>query len=223
MLSPCPRPFAFVALFFALWLLRMGTYAHIDAGLLDHFEKRLLSDGWRIAIWVLVPLLWLRWIERRPLRMALFPIAALAPKRGWLLVVIAIVCLPFLQRLFNGTWTGIPKDAGAMLLIAGTLSTAVVAIAEEFLFRGVFLSGLLARNWAFVPANAVTAAFFSLSHWPGWLYGGGVSPANLAIMSIHMVLYGLLFGGIVRLQGTLWGAILVHFANNIVSGGSFRP
>jgi membrane protease YdiL (CAAX protease family) len=110
-----------------------------------------------------------------------------------------------------------------VVLIGGTLSTAVVAISEEFLFRGVFLSGLLARNWSYLSANAITAVFFSLSHWPGWLYGGGVSAASLAAMSVHMVFYGLLFGGFVRLEGGLKGAILVHFANNIVAGGLFRP
>ena len=42
-------------------------------------------------------------------------------------------------------------------------------------------------------------------------------------MSVHMLLYGLVFGGFVRLEGGLKGAILVHFANNIVAGGLFRP
>jgi membrane protease YdiL (CAAX protease family) len=223
MSNTCPRPFALMALFFALWLIRMAAYAHIDASASDYFEKRLLSDGWRIAVWVIPPLLWLSWIERRLLGTALFPVAPLSPKRGWLLVAIVIGCLPLLSRAFNGVWIGIPKDAAIAVLIAGTLSTAVVALSEEFLFRGVFLSGLLARKWSFLAANAVTAVFFSLSHWPGWLYGGGVSPGSLAIMSIHMVLYGLLFGGIVRLEGGLRGAILVHFANNIVSGTLFRP
>ena len=41
-------------------------------------------------------------------------------------------------------------------------------------------------------------------------------------MSVHMFFYGLLFGGFVRLQGGLMGAILVHFANNIVAGGLGR-
>ena len=218
-----PRPFALMALFFALWLLRMAAYGHVDVNILDYVEKRLLAEGWRIAIWVAVPIAWLMWIERRPLATALFPISPLAPGRGWLLVAAAIVCLPFFQRLFGGTWTGIPANVTAEVLIGGTLSTAVVAISEEFLFRGVFLSGLLARNWSYLSANAITAVFFSLSHWPGWLYGGGVSAASLAAMSVHMFFYGLLFGGFVRLEGGLKGAILVHFANNIVAGGLFRP
>jgi membrane protease YdiL (CAAX protease family) len=219
----CPRPFALIALFFALWLIRMAAYRYTDAGISDYVEKRLLSEGWRIAIWVAVPIAWLMWIERRRLTTALFPISPLAPVRGWLLVAAAIVCLPFFQRLFGGTWTGIPANVTAEVLIGGTLSTAVVAISEEFLFRGVFPSGLLAQRWSYLSANAITAVFFSLSHWPGWLYGGGISAASLAAMSVHMFFYGLLFGGFVRLEGGLKGAILVHFANNIVAGGLFRP
>jgi membrane protease YdiL (CAAX protease family) len=201
----------------------MAAYRYTDAGITDYVDKRLLSEGWRIAIWVAAPIAWLMWVERRRLSTALFPVSPLAPRRGWLLVAAAIVCLPFFQRLFGGTWTGIPANVSAVVLIGGTLSTAVVAISEEFLFRGVFLSGLLARNWSYLSANAITAVLFSLSHWPGWLYGGGVSAPGLAIMSVHMVFYGLLFGGFVRLEGGLKGAILVHFANNIVAGGLFRP
>ena len=82
----CPRPFALIALFFALWLIRMAAYRYTDAGISDYVEKRLLSEGWRIAIWVAVPIAWLMWIERRRLATALFPISPLAPGRGgsWL-------------------------------------------------------------------------------------------------------------------------------------------
>ena len=218
----CPRPFALMALFFALWLIRMAAYRYVDVGISDYVEKRLLAESWRIAIWVIVPLAWLAWVERRALATALFPVSPLALWRGWLLVAGAIVCLPFFQRLFGGTWTGIPAHVSTEVLIGGTLSTAVVALSEEFLFRGVFLSGLLGRNWSYLSANAITAIFFAFSHWPGWLYGGNVSAASLATMSVHMLLYGLVFGGFVRLEGGLKGAILVHFANNIVAGGLFR-
>jgi membrane protease YdiL (CAAX protease family) len=134
----------------------------------------------------------------------------------------AAASLLLLERIFKGVWTGIPQDVSWTVAIAGTASTAMVAFAEEFLFRGAILSGLLRSGWRFLPANAVTALFFSLSHWPGWLYGGNVSLPALALMTGHMFVYGLAFGGFVRLQGDLRTAMFVHFVNNLIAGGLFK-
>ena len=140
----------------------MAAYRYTDAGISDYVEKRLLSEGWRIAVWVAAPIAWLMWIELPPLSTALFPISPLAAATG-LAPGCRRNCLASLSFsvYFGGAWTGIPAGhVSAVVLIGGTLSTAGIAISEEFLFRGVFLSGLLARRWSYLPRTLLQRYFF---------------------------------------------------------------
>jgi membrane protease YdiL (CAAX protease family) len=211
-----------MAVFFVFWLLRMAAYGKIDEQIASAAGRQLVSAAWRIAFWIGLPLLWLKAVEQRPLRSALHPCQPLSP-RWWPLATLGVIALIFVgERLTRGVWTGIPPHAAAPVLLRGSLAMVVVAIAEEFLCRGVILSGLLMRGWSYRIASLFVSLFFTLTHWPGWLYGGTMGPGTLAELSLRIFLFGLLMTFLVRLEGGLKSAMLVHLVNNLVAGVAFK-
>jgi hypothetical protein len=91
------------------------------------------------------------------------------------------------------------------------------ALAEEMLFRGFIFRNLRDRH-SFLCANLVTAILFLAIHWPGWLYMQGFHGGLLAL-SGSILLIGFVLGGLVEISGSLWPAVLLHLANNIMAAG----
>ncbi len=216
------RPLALMAVFFAFWLLRMVAYGKIDEQIAGAADRQLVSAAWRIAFWIGLPFLWLQAIEQRHLQSALHPSQPLTP-RWWPFATLGVIALIFIgERLTRGVWTGVPEDSSVSVLLRGSLAMVVVAIAEEFLCRGVILSGLLMRGWNYRTASLSVSLFFTLTHWPGWLYGGTMGAGTLAELSVRTFLFGLLMAFLVRLEGGLKSAVLVHLVNNLVAGDAFK-
>jgi hypothetical protein len=88
-----------------------------------------------------------------------------------------------------------PILAGGYILIAAPLY-------EEFLFRRIFLGGMLADGRPKILALVVSSALFGLIHL-NWLQG------------VHAFLLGLLLGGIYMKKGSFSLVLLAHVANNL--------
>lgn len=216
------NPWPFLAVFFAAWILRVLMEQQLGVSADDYLQRRLWSDGWRVLLWLILPLFWLEVIERRSLSAALRPSKGQAPR----LVPITVISLTIGHlcwlKLSTDSWHGIPADLPQSHYLAGVIGGLLVGLAEEFVFRGIFLSALIARRWPFAAANIIVALFFMLIHWPGWLLlGSGMSPVDLLFASLNILLFGLAMGGLVWLEGGLIAAILVHAAIDLSNGLGF--
>lgn len=88
------------------------------------------------------------------------------------------------------------------LSIAAVVTIIGAPISEELFFRGLVFSGLL--KWGFWPAALISAFMFSLVHFdPGSL---------IPFMGIAVLMCWLYWR-----RGSLWDAILFHFAFNTLS------
>lgn len=188
----------------------------------DYLQRRLWSDGWRILCWLILPLFWLQVIERRPLSAALHPCKGRAPRLVPLIVISLTIGHLCWLKLSTDRWHAIPADLPQSHYIAGAVGGLLVGLAEEFVFRGIFLSALIARRWPFAIANVIVALFFTLIHWPGWLLlGDGMSPVDLLFATATILVFGLIMGGLVWLEGGLVAAVLVHAAIDLINGLAF--
>lgn len=89
-------------------------------------------------------------------------------------------------------------------IIMGAIATVLVApVAEEAFFRGFVFAGLLPR-WGFWPAAAVSGALFSLAH------------ADLGSL-LPFALVGMVFAWLYYRTNTIWTAVAMHFAFNLIS------
>lgn len=93
------------------------------------------------------------------------------------------------------------------LLLAGTVTVLVQALAEEVYFRG-WLQALLVRVVRPRVAVVVTAIGFALLH----IAGGAHDMLALG----NLFLGGLLFGLLAQAGGTIWPAAAAHFSWNAV-------
>jgi uncharacterized protein len=109
-----------------------------------------------------------------------------------------------------GASTGLHVTYGQASTAGGYAAVALLAIAEENLFRG-FLAGLLFRRYGFAVGNVIQALIFTAPHlllllasirfWPilpaqfvaGWLLGllrdksGSVGPGSLAHVAANVL------------------------------------
>ena len=88
-------------------------------------------------------------------------------------------------------------------------------ISEEILFRG-FILNKLGETLRFWTANLLTAVLFTLIHWPFWLWRNGFQVGMLQT-SAGIFLLAILLGYVVRLTNSLWPAVAVHVANNLLA------
>jgi membrane protease YdiL (CAAX protease family) len=126
---------------------------------------------------------------------------------GLALAVIAI----FLSNRIYAIINGMTPSKGIYLL-----AMLVVALADEFIFRGYLmlrLQGLWGDTWGWVAQ----ALLFSLWHLPQKLIlEHVVDPASLAISLAYMFAFGLLLGWIMRKSGNILAPALYHAIHNWV-------
>ena len=82
------------------------------------------------------------------------------------------------------------------------LMTAVPALLEEFLFRGLVMQGL--RCFGDGVALLLSSLLFGLAHFS-------------ILQDINAFLMGLLLGYFVLRTGSLWTGVILHFANNLLA------
>lgn len=139
-----------------------------------------------------------------------------------------LVMLALIAQLTVNRWVQPPGDYPTHLLFSLTLSSVIVGVFEELLFRGAILSSLSA---ALRPRYAIliSSALFTVYHvqaqaimgWPGiFLFGILMSRMRLdgislwALMAIHATYDALLFW-ISASPVFSWTRIWVHLAGDI--------
>lgn len=105
--------------------------------------------------------------------------------------------------------------SGPALGATALVLTTANAIVEEIPFRG-FLLGQLEGRLGFWRANLAQAALFVAVHVPAWLAQGlrfEILPSSLVLGTLALVL-----GWVTRRSGTIWIAVVLHAANNVIAG-----
>jgi hypothetical protein len=95
------------------------------------------------------------------------------------------------------------EPRGFAAVCVGFLMSVLPGVCEESLFRGFTQRGLL-RRWSPVAAIGTASVFFALMHWDRQH-----SPAVFPL--------GAWFGFVAWRTGSVWPAVLCHFANNLVA------
>jgi membrane protease YdiL (CAAX protease family) len=215
-------PWLFILSFFVLWIIRLYAYKLGEQSVQNFFLKRLLSDGWRVLVWVVLPIAWLALIEQRPINTAFRPLAAKSPRMARITALALIALIVIGYRWTYGHWTGIPSNRTWDVYTAVLPGVLLVGLAEELVFRGVFFSGLLQAGWSARTASLLASIMFTLSHWPAWLIASGpIGPVAMLAASTRLAVFGLVMNGLVILEGGLLLAIIVHAFNDLWVGVFF--
>ncbi len=135
---------------------------------------------------------------------ASFPLMLLA---GLAVVLAAAYLNSFLMEFFNYSkyteeimTTDLSEN---YLLLLAFIGTAIVpAFAEEFLFRGVILTNLL--PYGKTTAIVASSALFALMH-------------QNAGQLLYTFVAGIVLGFIYVRTRSIWGCVLLHFVNNLMS------
>ncbi|MCF8277972.1 MAG: CPBP family intramembrane metalloprotease [Flavobacteriales bacterium] len=88
--------------------------------------------------------------------------------------------------------------------------------AEEVFFRGIVLRQELKTRsaWLSIP---ISATCFMLFHLPSWIIVQQQPMLELAINSLSIFVYGLVFGVIYWLARSIWTTFIPHSANNLIA------
>jgi membrane protease YdiL (CAAX protease family) len=205
----------------ALWTARMGLHAPIDLSLPHGAARTLAAAGFKLVIFVVVPLALIYAIERRPwtepfgLPAGNRPVLAITVALVWFTITVTVFLLVVREpRIVPG---GMPWRVFAVIVF----SVLVTAIAEEVAFRGAILPRMLHR-YGNLRGHAITAALFVAVHWPAWIFvSGGPDLALAALLSAQLFVFALVLGIVTVLSGTIWIAVALHAANNFIAGGVF--
>ena len=96
------------------------------------------------------------------------------------------------------------RYGGVALAVLSAGAVLAAPLGEEFIFRGLFLQGLLGSRWPTRVAILVSAAIFSAVH---------LDPVGFLARLELGVLFGVLF---VR-TGSLWPGMAAHFGTNLTA------
>jgi membrane protease YdiL (CAAX protease family) len=98
-----------------------------------------------------------------------------------------------------------------------TYTCVIVAITEEWMFRGYVLSDIMAGGAGLRNANLVTTAAFLVPHLVGWSFQGTLISHVKSFGLIGLILVSLLLGFVRWRSRSLVASMLVHAANNLLS------
>ncbi|MDQ1257380.1 MAG: protease family protein [Candidatus Hydrogenedentes bacterium] len=212
------RFLAFLACFYGAWCLRVVLLMPVDDWIEAAWLQQCWSQGLRVSLWVLPVFLYIRYIDRANpltfLRLDVLP-------KGRPLVMGVGIAVGFLALciaaafLFQGAaLTKLTAMTGARW--ASLLGwVAIVAAAEEILFRG-FIFRKLRERFPFQRANLLNAVLFLLIHVPGWLYMQGPH-WGLLTLSVSILIVGYVLGLLTEVTKSLWPPIVLHALNNVIS------
>jgi len=213
------RPLAFVGVLFAVWLLRLAALPVTDLAAENVADARMFAELWRLAIWLVLPLVWVAWIERVDPRAAIDQRPGRRVWLGWLVAFLATAGARGLEVLAGSGWIAIPSVPMQSFMVA-SISLLFAALCEELVFRGLVLKALR-RRLAFWPANAATALLYAAMLAPGWVALVELDAGQFGYLFASVFLFGLLLGWLVRQTGTVWVAVAAHFFNDFLQGFGF--
>lgn len=210
----------FLAVFFAAWTLRIALIPWTDALADTSAEARMIADGWRFALWLVLPIVWCVAVEKVDPRAAADQRPGTRPWLGWVFAIAYLIASRAAGVAAGEAWHAIPDDLPPLAYFIALVGLAFVALVEVYVFFGLVLKALRAR-FSFWIANAIAAALFAAINVPGWVALIELDAMTLAILTGQVVAFGLLLGLTVRLSGGLLVALLLHFANNALQGLGF--
>jgi len=208
----------FIALFFAVWALRATALFFIDERIHSQALVWLYSNAVKFLLWVVPAAVYLRVVDHQP-ALAYLRLTTPVNRRGLgytvLLSVLYFAATILFETRFGGKNV---NDLYAASLVEWLTATAFIffsPISEEILFRG-FVLHQFAERLRFWAANLITATLFTLIHWPFWVWRNGF---HLPIIqnSAGILLLAILLGYVVKLTGSLWPAVALHIANNLLA------
>jgi membrane protease YdiL (CAAX protease family) len=211
---------AFLAVFFAAWTLRILAIPWTDAVADTPATARMIADAWRVALWLVLPVLWCVAVEKIAPRAAMDQRPGSNPWLAWALAAAYLVVSRALAMWGGENWHSIPSTDTGPSFIAAIVGLAFVAVVEVFVFFGLVLKALRAR-FGFWIANALASFLFAAIQLPGWVMLIELDAPTLATLLVQVALFGLLLGATMRLAGSPVPAIVLHFLNNALAGLGF--
>lgn len=152
---------------------------------------------------------------RRPSEMSLKP----AKNQLFKIIICIIISLSYfaaviiLNLIFDNKYhlSGLIRKPESFLALLGIISYYfLVAFSEELFFRAYILNVIIKRKGAKVIALSVQAILFSAMHI--------VSPSYDSLPAfIFAFIIGLMLGYLALEQGNIWGVVVLHWANNVLS------
>jgi uncharacterized protein len=216
--SSFKRLLIFILLFFAVWAVRATVLFFIDERIQSEALRSVYSNGVKFLIWVAPAVIYLRRLDRQP---ALRYLKLTTPinKKG-LVYTIILSALYFAATILFETRVGGKNlhDLYAASLAEWLKAFAFIffsPISEEILFRG-FVLNQFAERLRFLTANLLTAALFTLIHWPFWIWRNGFQ-GWIIQASAGIFFLAVLLGYAVKLTNSLWPAVALHIANNLLA------
>lgn len=207
----------YVAVFLIVWSLRATVFIAIDESIYPEVWRSVYSTAVKFIFWVVPVFILLAVLHLRPLKY--LKLITPIDKRG--LAIVAIVAAVWFSLTILGESMMTHRSPRAMfnwksISLLGTLFTILSPIWEEILFRGFFLNRLN-ESLSFWRSNVLQAALFMLVHAPYWVSKNGMSGPVIKDLA-NVFLLGCLFGWAMKKTNSLWPAIGIHIANNLISG-----
>jgi uncharacterized protein len=208
----------FILLFFAVWAARATALFFIDERIQSEAMRSVYSNAVKFLVWVVPAAVYLRRLDRRP-PLAYLKLTTPVDKKG-LVYTLILSALYFAATVLFETRVGGKNlnDLYAASLAEWLRALAFIffsPISEEILFRG-FVLNQFAERMRFWTANLLTALLFTLIHWPFWVWRNGFQ-GWIVQTSLGIFLLAVLLGYAVKLTNSLWPAVALHIANNLLA------
>jgi membrane protease YdiL (CAAX protease family) len=209
----------FVMAFFAIWSLRATLLYSIDESFAAGLPRTAYATAVKLLLWCGLGAGFVVLVRREnPLHYCGLTTAVDARVFAKCLAL----TLAFVTAILGVELTlgGKGFNAAALLDIIGAsgfLMFFVSPAVEEFMFRGLILKEI-ARLTANATANILTSLLFVGIHLPFWLYYGGLTDVVVA-NAVGVFIFSMVAGWFYLKSGSVWPAVVVHIANNIVAAG----
>ena len=198
----------YLVLFFSVWVVWvLAIYPRLVLLGERTLLYALVNNSLRLVIWVLPVFLYLRYVDH------VDPVAYLKLKSNWKIGIIVGVAFTLVNFLLSAAAYGIPpfnSDALTWNSIIGT--SFLIGFVEEIPFRGFVLQKLNERM-SFWAANVISSLLFLLIHFPGWIALHLYNTQTAAIIFV----FGFVMAVLLRYTRSLWGPIVAHSGNDLVS------
>jgi membrane protease YdiL (CAAX protease family) len=194
-----------------VWVHRVYPWATRtigDATLIYAF----INIAFRLLIWVLPVLLYLRYLDR----VSVWEYLQL--KQYWRRGVIVGLTISVINFLGMTVRIGQPAWGSAHITWNSILGTSLlVGVFEEVPFRGFVLQKLQER-WNGVTSTVISSILFVGAHIPGWVMLGSIT----AYKVLYIFVFGAVMAIIFRYSKSLWAPIITHSLNDGLSSVIFH-
>ena len=201
--------FLVVLFVFSAWSLRVAL-VNFDT-LSDLTLAGVLNEALRAVIFVGPVFLYLRYVERAPV-LAFLRISRPRTSFAWVIPLAGTLFVVWYVLLDQIVGDGILAGVAPAVVLFTILSPATLV--EEIFFRG-FLLNKFWQTTGFWRANLASSSLFALVHFPGWFVLGRAMPL-VATDALGLIVFGMVFGWVMKKTGSLWTAYALHALNNLL-------